>query len=200
MELLYLLQLVYFFVPGYVANAAPAILFRLFPQWNAPMDFKRTWRGRRILGDHKTWRGALGGTLFAGLFFLLQQWLATRPSAGLTTQAVPFLPYSQLPWWFGFLMGFGAIVLGDAGKSFFKRRLGIPPGKSWFPFDQIDYTLGAFIACAWLFWPGFGFGFEAGWASFVGWFGLLFLLVINSVIAMLAHAIAGALRITKERF
>ena len=38
-------------------------------------------------------------------------------------------------------MGFGALT-GDAIKSFFKRRVNIPPGVSWFPFDQIDYIIG----------------------------------------------------------
>jgi len=42
---------------------------------------------------------------------------------------------------FGTLAGFGALI-GDAIKSFFKRQLQIPPGKSWIPFDQIDYILG----------------------------------------------------------
>jgi CDP-2,3-bis-(O-geranylgeranyl)-sn-glycerol synthase len=57
----------------------------------------------------------------------------------------------------GFLLAFGALA-GDAIKSFAKRRVGhmsggkatgIPSGKSWFPFDQIDYIVGALL----LSWP-----------------------------------------------
>jgi CDP-2,3-bis-(O-geranylgeranyl)-sn-glycerol synthase len=39
------------------------------------------------------------------------------------------------------LLSFGALF-GDMVKSFFKRQLGVASGKSWFPFDQIDYIVG----------------------------------------------------------
>ena len=49
---------------------------------------------------------------------------------------------------FGLLSSAGALT-GDALRSFFKRQRGMAPGKSWFPFDQIDYVLGGvvFTAC-----------------------------------------------------
>jgi CDP-2,3-bis-(O-geranylgeranyl)-sn-glycerol synthase len=34
-------------------------------------------------------------------------------------------------------------MAGDAAKSFVKRRLGIPPGRPWIPWDQVDFVLGA---------------------------------------------------------
>jgi len=42
-------------------------------------------------------------------------------------------------------LGAGAL-LGDAFKSFLKRRLKISPGTPWPPFDQIDWIIGAVIA------------------------------------------------------
>jgi CDP-2,3-bis-(O-geranylgeranyl)-sn-glycerol synthase len=42
----------------------------------------------------------------------------------------------------GALLSSGALV-GDALKSFLKRRLRIKPGETFFIFDQIDYILGA---------------------------------------------------------
>lgn len=33
---------------------------------------------------------------------------------------------------------------GDAAKSFFKRRVHVPPGKPWVPFDQLDFVIGVF--------------------------------------------------------
>jgi CDP-2,3-bis-(O-geranylgeranyl)-sn-glycerol synthase len=39
-------------------------------------------------------------------------------------------------------------MAGDSAKSFFKRRLGIPPGSPWIPFDQLDFVLGAMILVA----------------------------------------------------
>jgi CDP-2,3-bis-(O-geranylgeranyl)-sn-glycerol synthase len=47
----------------------------------------------------------------------------------------------------GFLMGLGTGV-GDAVKSFFKRRAGIPPGASWPVFDQLDVFGGAYLFVA----------------------------------------------------
>jgi CDP-2,3-bis-(O-geranylgeranyl)-sn-glycerol synthase len=48
-------------------------------------------------------------------------------------------------WLLGPLFGGGAL-LADAFESFFKRRAGVPPGESWFPFDQIDYILGGYLS------------------------------------------------------
>ena len=44
----------------------------------------------------------------------------------------------------GALMGGGALM-GDLVKSFIKRRLNVPPGKPWFPWDQLDWIAGAML-------------------------------------------------------
>ena len=41
-------------------------------------------------------------------------------------------------------MGLGTGV-GDAVKSFFKRRVGIAPGASWPVLDQLDFFAGAYL-------------------------------------------------------
>jgi CDP-2,3-bis-(O-geranylgeranyl)-sn-glycerol synthase len=35
--------------------------------------------------------------------------------------------------------------VGDAIKSFFKRRLAIAPGATWLGFDQLDFVVGAYL-------------------------------------------------------
>jgi CDP-2,3-bis-(O-geranylgeranyl)-sn-glycerol synthase len=57
--------------------------------------------------------------------------------------SISILDYSE---WhiIGFLLGLGALV-GDMAESFVKRRLNIKPGKSFIPFDQTDYAIGALI-------------------------------------------------------
>jgi len=58
---------------------------------------------------------------------------------------IPFklLDYNEInPLIIGPLLGAGALI-GDMIKSFFKRRVGIKPGSSWIPFDQIDWIVGA---------------------------------------------------------
>jgi CDP-2,3-bis-(O-geranylgeranyl)-sn-glycerol synthase len=41
-------------------------------------------------------------------------------------------------------MGLGA-HLGDLSESFFKRRIGITPGKPLIFFDQTDWVIGSFL-------------------------------------------------------
>lgn len=134
----------WFFLPAGLANGVPVFAAKLpfLKAFNFPLDFYATFRGKRILGDHKTVRGLLSGILISILTVYLQIYLY---------QQVPFIrsfisiDYSSInPILFGFLSAVGALG-GDAVKSFFKRQLGIPAGKSWFPFDQIDYVIGGMI-------------------------------------------------------
>jgi CDP-2,3-bis-(O-geranylgeranyl)-sn-glycerol synthase len=91
--------------------------------------------GKRIFGDHKTIRGFISGT-FMGMV-----------SASILYFFYPafFVALPAKPLMLGFLLGLGALT-GDAVKSFFKRRIGTAPGEAWFPFDQIDYIVGAIVA------------------------------------------------------
>lgn len=141
-------QALWLFLPGYVANMAPVFAMRLFPRWNARIDKGRTWRdGRPLLGPGKTWRGVvaacLAGILVAALQsrvrvagFDVNDFGATEPGGA----AVPVL--------LGLALGFGAVA-GDAIKSFFKRRTGRSGGAPWFPFDQLDFVVGGLLL-AWL--------------------------------------------------
>lgn len=133
---------IWLFLPAGVANLVPVLAAHapVLKRWEAPLDFGRTWRSVRVLGDHKTWRGLLAGVLCGGLIFLLQRELTG--SLGALNGHSHEQAYNDLPVWFGCLLGFGALA-GDAAESFFKRQIGIASGKSWFPFDQIDYIIGA---------------------------------------------------------
>ncbi len=121
------------FLPAGIANMVPVFLARvpILSKWNTPLDFGIEWRGMRVLGDHKTLRGLVGGALAGGIVCYIQSLFITQ-----------FFPFN--PFVFGVILGIGAL-LGDAVKSFFKRQIGIASGSSWFPFDQIDYILGAIL-------------------------------------------------------
>jgi CDP-2,3-bis-(O-geranylgeranyl)-sn-glycerol synthase len=136
----------WFFLPAGIANMVPifAAHIPLIQKFDYPMDFGRSFRGRRIFGSHKTWRGLLTGIIFATLTLWLQQ-IGVRHInfvADWTSQ----INYAHLPTLIlGPLFGIGALV-GDAVESFFKRLKGIKPGDGWFPFDQTDYIIGGAIA------------------------------------------------------
>jgi CDP-2,3-bis-(O-geranylgeranyl)-sn-glycerol synthase len=121
-------------------------------RWNTPMDFGKTYRGKRIFGDHKTWRGLLAGAVLATIVLIMQRALFGRYDWAVS---ISLLNYQSLNvWLLGTLMGGGAL-LGDAIESFFKRQRDIAPGGNWFPFDQIDFVVGGLILSAPLVMPRF---------------------------------------------
>ncbi len=109
-----------------VANITP--IFGSKVAWgNYPVDGYMTLGDKRILGDHKTIKGLILGTVTSTLLGLL------------------ILP--NYPWWLGLALGLGALS-GDMIKSFFKRRIDILPGRSWIPFDQVDWVIGYLLVAA----------------------------------------------------
>jgi CDP-2,3-bis-(O-geranylgeranyl)-sn-glycerol synthase len=130
------------FLPAGIANMAPLIANKLpyVNRWHTPMDFGHSFRGIRIFGANKTWRGlvsaTIAGTLVGALFH------------------DKFFPDIE---WSTYLLQCAAIsagaLIGDAAKSFFKRQRGVPPGSTWFPFDQIDFIIGALIFMLPFGWP-----------------------------------------------
>lgn len=142
----------WFFLPAGIANMMPIFAARwpIIKNWEFPMDFGLSFRGKRVFGSHKTVRGLVVGIIFATLTLWLQQ-LAFE-HIGWVSSWVTHIDYSTLPTLIlGPLFAIGAL-LGDAIESFFKRQKGVEPGEGWFPFDQIDYIVGGAIA-TWAFVP-----------------------------------------------
>jgi len=133
-----------FFLPAGIANMAPVFAARIpgLRQWNARIDGGATWRGKRLLGDNKTTRGFAAGLLAAIITTAII--FAVISHSGSLASIFPQSYLNANPILLGALLGIGALV-GDSVKSFFKRRVGIASGKSWFPFDQIDYIIGPII-------------------------------------------------------
>jgi hypothetical protein len=138
----------WFFAPAGAANVMP-ILAAAVPalkKYDAPIDFGLKFRGRALLGSHKTWRGLISGVLAATLALWLQQLLTAH--VGWIHHWTAQVDYAALPVLIlGPLFGLGALG-GDAIESFFKRQRNVAPGRGWFPFDQIDYIIGGAIATA----------------------------------------------------
>lgn len=119
-------QLFYLLLPVYLANMAPP-LTRFWHGWNPPIS-------RRWLGSHKTVLGFALGVAVAMVVACLQSRLQWH---------YQLLDYRQ-PLLFGAACGVGALG-GDSLKSFFKRRLGIAPGRPWIPADQLDFVIGGVL-------------------------------------------------------
>jgi len=157
-----ILRALWIFLPAYVANMAPVFVAKLLPGWNAAVDGGRIGKdGNRLLGAGKTWRGLAGGAVLGGLAALavaaatphfLSSILA-RSDYGFMAMQSPTCNPEQYAWpcrheaeaiprvfLFGAIVGFMALV-GDAVKSYFKRRRGKEGGAPWFPFDQLDFVV-----------------------------------------------------------
>ncbi len=135
-----ILKSAWFYLPAAIANMAP-VLFTFIPL-NQPI-----WESR--LGPNKTWRGLIVGVLMAILIVWIQKELLALDSM----RAISIVSYSSTSViLLGLLFGTGAL-LGDAVKSYFKRRSQIPSGEKWWPFDQIDFIVGATLFVSLIVWP-----------------------------------------------
>lgn len=125
---------------------APVMRWDLAQPLKRPIDGGRTWRGRRLLGDNKTWRGALAmttGPLIATLALSRSAWWRSRLPAEL--RDAPALPL-------GALLG-ASVWVGELPNSLIKRRLDIAPGAQQrgpagvaiSVVDQFDFVLGAAV-------------------------------------------------------
>ena len=135
---------IWVFAPAMLSNSNAALI-----GGHAPVDFGKSWGGKRLLGDGKTWRGFIGGALCSVVIGILMIWIST-------------LFGSENHWGFGpswadnigllFCMSFGALI-GDMLGSFLKRRIGIERGKKAPLLDQYDYVVGSFLLMV-IFYPG----------------------------------------------
>lgn len=138
-----LLFALWFLWPAGVATLIP-VLAAITPglkRFDQPIDGGRQFRGRRLLGANKTWRGLVTATLLGTLWFVVQVYLYEQSSF---IRSFSEFNYTQLSIWIGVGLSAGAII-GDAVGSFAKRQLDIAPGKAWFPYDQLDFIVGGLV-------------------------------------------------------
>ncbi len=140
------LFILWYFLPAGLANTAPIFASHIgfLKKYTHPLDGYHKWRGKRIFGNHKTIRGMISGVIVGIIASVLEQQYYNLPFIRT------FVPASFMhidPVMFGILSAIGALG-GDSIKSFFKRQLNIASGRSWFPFDQIDYIVGGITLTA----------------------------------------------------
>ncbi|QQR50279.1 CDP-archaeol synthase [Candidatus Nomurabacteria bacterium] len=132
-NLSHIIYLILLLLPAGIANMTPVFLQKL--PYARPIDNRKTYKGRRITGDNKTWRGLLGGIILGTLAASIE---------GM------FFAFPATPLLWGLTISTGALI-GDIIESMIKRRLGKQPGTAWHPFDEIDWLLGALIFGSFLY-------------------------------------------------
>jgi CDP-2,3-bis-(O-geranylgeranyl)-sn-glycerol synthase len=126
-------------VLGAAITHGPVLKWSWFPWLARPLDFGATFRGRRLFGDNKTFRGLV--VMFAGAFGLalalsrIPAYWAILPEEIRRAGVLPF----------ALLVGIGT-PLAELPNSFLKRQLGIAPGtqQRWWVsvIDQGDFVFG----------------------------------------------------------
>jgi len=120
-------------LPAYIPNNCAALF-----GGGRPLDGGRIFSdGRRTLGDGKTFRGTLAGTICGILVGLMQN--AVAPFVGLPSFGSG---YEVLPVLLSLSLG---AMLGDIVAAFFKRRMGLNRGAPLFIIDQLDFVVGSWL-------------------------------------------------------
>jgi CDP-2,3-bis-(O-geranylgeranyl)-sn-glycerol synthase len=125
---------------------APVLRFNLWPRLARPIDGGRTFRGRRLLGENKTWRGA--AVMFAGVMIAT---IALQRSRRYRVR-LPSELQDASPVVTGSLLA-ASVVVGELPNSFLKRQLDIAPGDqrgspagiALSMFDQADFVLATWL-------------------------------------------------------
>lgn len=123
-----------------------------YKKHRTPMDFNKTFKGKRIFGDNKTWIGFLG--MIVSCIITQVTWGCICKIFNLPSDL--YLIYSNTVVYnliLGFLFGF-LYMLFELPNSFLKRQIGITPGKTenrcFFVIDQIDSLLGVMLVLFWV--------------------------------------------------
>lgn len=174
------------FLPAMIPNSAAVVFGKMS---KTKIDFGRSWRGKRIFGDGKSWGGFFGGG-FSGIVL------------GLILIGIASIWDSENFWGYGpfwrnvgilATLAFGA-VLGDLTGAFIKRRLGLARGQKAPILDQYDFVIGALCITA-LFFPDWIYAtYIEGWHIAA----LIFLLVIMFAIHRSMNIIGFKAGLKKE--
>jgi CDP-2,3-bis-(O-geranylgeranyl)-sn-glycerol synthase len=169
MDLLLLVLLGFWLMlPSFLPNSA-AVVFG----GGMPVDLGRSWKGKRLLGDGKTWRGLIGGICAGISLGILELYIA------FPFDDVDFFGFGGFPSNMGVVVALAVgSLLGDMAGSFVKRRLDIGRGDKAPIMDQYTFLLGSFVLVL-LAYPGWFI--DTFWNDH-GWISLLAVLVITPIL------------------
>lgn len=164
-----ILQLLIFAIPVTIGGVLHmiAVRIKLLEFLKIPLDLGKTYRGKRIFGDHKTFRGILLMMLFTWVGTAFLEFLSDRFEGINKLNIFDFDSHSAL--FYGLILGL-AYTLAELPNSFFKRQSGIPEGSAgtWINVlvDQSDSVL-ACLLVMWVLTPMSATFFFVGWGFYI---------------------------------
>ncbi len=179
-----------FGLPVLMCNAF-ANLSKFIPLLGTPVDFGKDWKdGRRVFGDHKTWRGIIAGIIAGTVTGVLvwylcyfkyhmfqinviyESWNVETPTG-----------YPVYPWYVGFFMSIGDHAADLAG-SFIKRRMNIKSGGALPLYDQGSWMVtGVLLALPFT------------WGAVHVWFYFIVLIIVTPLLHFVVNIAAYWLKI-----
>jgi hypothetical protein len=177
-------QVSYLFAPVLVGLTVHGFVIRLglLRSLFSAIDRGAEFRGKRVFGENKTWRGIFSTTLGTGLGFVLQAvWLHNYESV----QRLELFDYGWAKALIvGLLVGL-ACGLSELPNSFIKRQIGIAPGATasgavnvlFYILDQVDFLVGAWIVLS--------FVVTISWIRVL--YSFVFLFITHQVISFLGY-------------
>lgn len=173
----FVLSCIYFYLPVALANIGAVIskFIPLFKDIIVPIDFKKSIKGVRIIGDHKTIGGFIFGVLFGTLAGVIKYTLLDKYFHDYHLLNLTFVENTLLY----FILSFSALT-GDVIKSIAKRFFNIAPHKAWIPFDEIDHSVLSMLVAV----PFYGLSLGSAFTIIVVFF---FLHFVSNIIGYLLN-------------
>ncbi|MEM0126791.1 MAG: CDP-2,3-bis-(O-geranylgeranyl)-sn-glycerol synthase [Thermoplasmatales archaeon] len=165
------------FIPAFIANPSAVLTGGKFV-----IDRGKSWRGKRIFGDHKTWSGFIGGVATGILSGIIINYvfafagineLTFSSNVSLVILMVTVLSFFSM--------------LGDLIGSFIKRRLGKEAGSESLFLDQYPFALTALGFFYLIFYP------ES--ISIFTWEGCISILVVTPLIHRAVNIIGYKIKV-----
>jgi CDP-2,3-bis-(O-geranylgeranyl)-sn-glycerol synthase len=128
------------------------IRFGLLRALGRPIDNGRCWRGRRLFGENKTFRGIVLVAAGTAVGYAISSAAGVWPAGPLSHPSVALCV--------GFATG-AAAMAAELPNSLLKRQLGIAPGSQpggklgplFHVLDQVDVVVGAWAVLLWIVEP-----------------------------------------------
>ena len=168
-----LLYAIIFGLPIYMCNSF-ANLSKFIPFLGIPVDNGKVLKdGKRLFGDHKTWRGIIFGIIFGIITGVLVWYFCVQRNDIFTAY----------PWYVGIFMSIGDHA-ADLLGSFIKRRIGIQSGGAFPLYDQGSWVV-----------LGLVFAFPFIWGEINLWFYFVTLIIVTPLIHFIVNIFAYWLKL-----